>query len=357
MAQIGEKEILQALSQVMDPDLNRDIVSLGFVKNMKIEGDAVAFDVELTTPACPVKDQLKQACIDVVHELGIQNVDVNMTAQVRSSAVQGRQQVPGIRNLIAIASGKGGVGKSTVCMNLALALAKTGARVGLMDCDLYGPSVPSMVGLHQRVGANEQQRLIPHEVDGLKVMSMGFMIDRTQAVSWRGPMLHKMLLQFLFNVEWGELDYLLLDMPPGTGDVQLSITQATPLAAAVLVTTPQNVALRDVEKGMEMFRAVKVPVLGIIENMSWFKCGKCDKKHFIFGQGGGNRMSERYKVPLLSQLPLDPSVPSDLGQGRPLILREPDSDSARAFSQAAGRVVAELSRQQWAKPSPGAMEV
>ncbi len=356
---ITEKAVLEALSRVQDPDLNRDIVALGFVKNIRITKDRVAFDVELTTPACPVKEQLREQCVKEVESLGAAMVSVNMTSRVRAAPVNQRQPVPGIRNIIAIASGKGGVGKSTLCLNLALALAQSGARVGLMDCDIYGPSQPSMVGIHERVQATPEGRIAPHEAYGLKLISMGFLVDRHQAVSWRGPMLHKMLQQFLFQVEWGELDYLLLDLPPGTGDVQLSLTQSVPIAAAVLVTTPQEVALRDVVKGLEMFRTVKVPVLGIIENMSYFICGSCDKRHTLFQEGGGRRMAARYQIPLLGEIPLDGAIPSDLGKGEPLMVRAQSNPVAKAIAEVAGRVAAELSRASglWAKPGPGAMEV
>lgn len=356
---ISEAAVLEALSRVQDPDLNRDIVALGFVKNIEISGNRVTFDVELTTPACPVKERLRDQCTHEVESLGAAEVVVNMTARVRSAPVSRRQPVPGIRNILAVASGKGGVGKSTLCLNLALALAQSGARVGVMDCDIYGPSQPTMVGIHERIQANSQGRLVPHEVYGLKLISMGFLVDRHQAVSWRGPMLHKMLQQFLFQVEWGELDYLLLDLPPGTGDVQLTLTQSVPISAAVLVTTPQEVALRDAVKGLEMFRTVKVPVLGIIENMSYYLCGSCNKRHAVFQEGGGRRMAARYQIPLLGEIPLDATLPSELGKGEPVMVRAKDGGVAKAIGEVAGRMAAELSRASglWAKPEPGALEV
>ncbi len=359
MSAITEDAILKVLSRVQDPDLNQDIVSLGFVKNIEITGSSVRFDVELTTPACPVKEQLREQCLAEVRSLGVGDVSVNMTSRVRSAPVFGNQHVPGIRNLIAVASGKGGVGKSTVCINLAIALAKTGARVGVMDCDLYGPSVPSMVGMHNKAPMGGDKKLIPHEVHGLKTMSMGFLIERNQPLGWRGPMLSKMLQQFLFHVAWGELDYLLLDLPPGTGDVQLTLTQSTPLSASILVTTPQDVALRDVEKGLAMFKEAKVPVLGIVENMSYYLCGKCSKKHRPFGQGGGQKMANSQKLPLLGELPLDPKIPSELGAGEPVVVRDGDGPLGKAFQDLAGQMVAQLSRisQTWANPGPGAMEV
>jgi len=355
---ITEDAILKVLSRVQDPDLNRDIVSLDFVKNIRIENGAVSFDVELTTPACPVKDMLRDQCLNEVRSLGVKDVTVNMTSRVRSAPVYGKQLVPGIRNLIAVASGKGGVGKSTVCINLAIALAKTGARVGVMDCDLYGPSVPSLVGIHNKAPMGGDKKIIPHEVHGLKTISMGYLIERNKAVGWRGPMLSKMLQQFLFQVSWGELDYLLLDLPPGTGDVQLTLTQSTPLSAAVLVTTPQDVALRDVEKGLAMFKEANVPVLGIVENMSYYLCGKCSKKHRPFGEGGGKKIAASEKIPFLGELPLDPRIPSELGSGEPIVIRDGDGPLGTAFRELAGKMVAEFSQisQTWS-PGPGVMEV
>jgi len=359
MGKVKESAVLGALSRVMDPDLGRDIVSLGFIKNLRIERNLVRFDVQLTTPACPVKEQLKQQCIDEVKSLGVKNIEVNMTAQVRAAPTHGKQSIPGVRNIIAVASGKGGVGKSTVAMNLALALNQSGARTGLLDCDFYGPSIPSMTNIHGRAQGTADQKIVPHVFEDVKLMSMGFVVERTQALSWRGPMLHKMLGQFLFHVEWGELDYLILDLPPGTGDVQLSLAQITPLSGAVLVTTPQKVALGDVEKGMRMFQEVDIPVLGIIENMSYYRCGNCEKKHRIFGSGGAERMAKEFNIPVLGEIPLDPVIPSQLGQGAPLLSRDPGGQTGMVFRSVAGQVVAQLSKLggAWAKPGPGAMEV
>jgi len=269
-----EKKILAALSQVMDPDLNRDIVSLGFVKNMKIDGGRVAFDVELTTPACPVKDQLKaQAEAAALSVEGVESVDIKMTAQVRQAAAlpAGGQGIPGVKHLIPVASGKGGVGKSTVSVNLALALAQTGAKVGLMDLDIYGPSVPTIMGVDEapRVDGN---RIHPAEKHGVKFISMGFFLEEEKAVVWRGPMLVKMIDEFVANVEWGELDYMIIDLPPGTGDVQLSLCQKFALTGAVVVSTPQDVALKVAQKAISLFDSLKTPVLGLVENMSYYVC-------------------------------------------------------------------------------------
>ena len=355
---VGEKDILKALSNVIDPDLHRDIVSLGFIKNLKISGEKVAFDVELTTPACPVKDLLKEQCYEEVRKLGVSDIEITMTAQVRKTPTN-KKEIPGVRNIIAVASGKGGVGKSTVCINLALAAAARGARVGVLDCDFYGPSLPSLVGLHERVEADKDERLMPHRVFGIQTMSMGYLVDRTQAVVWRGPMLHKMLQQFLYGVNWGELDYLFLDLPPGTGDVQLSLTQSTPISGAVLVTTPQEVALRDVEKGIEMFQTVKIPILGVIENMSYYLCQNCQKKHYLFRKEGGLKVASEYGKPVLGEIPLNPVIHSELGKGEPVMFRVKEGPIYEAFIHAAGLTVAEVSKlgMNWAEPGANAMEV
>src|SRR4051812_32139865 len=253
--EVTEQSVLKALSNVRDPDLERDIVSLGFIKNLNIKGGNIQFDVELTTPACPVKEQLKQECENRVRELkGVTDVKINMTSNVRpGSQAAGKLELPGVRNVIAIASGKGGVGKSTVTVNLAFSLAQTGARVGLMDADVYGPSIPLMLGLNERPTTTETH-VQPLIHNGIRVMSMGFLVPDDQPVVWRGPMVHGALTQFLTQVEWGDLDYLLIDMPPGTGDAQLTISQNAPLAGVVIVTTPQAVSLADARKGLMMFQ-------------------------------------------------------------------------------------------------------
>ncbi|CAM2066387.1 Iron-sulfur cluster carrier protein [Sulfidibacter corallicola] len=357
---LERETVLKALARVIDPDLNRDIVSLGFVKNLVIKGDRAAFDVELTTPACPVKEQLKAQCEEEVKAAGASRVDVNMTARVRPTG-NAKRQIPGVRNVIAVTSGKGGVGKSTISINLALALLRRGARVGLLDCDIFGPSIPDLVGINRPVRALGDQTFAPHQAYGMNVMSMGFLLDGDQAATMRGPMLHRFVQQFLFNVAWGDLDYLVLDLPPGTGDVQLSLTQETPISAGVVVTTPQEAALRDARKGIEMFRQVNVPVLGFIENMSYYKCGKCDKEHHIFQSGGGQKLADEYGLPLLARIPLDPKINEDGGEGVPVLIREKEGDYVHAFGNLAGRVAAELGRRSlnagWAVPGPAAIEV
>jgi len=278
---------------------------------------------------------------------------------------RGKQSIPGVRHVVAVASGKGGVGKSTVAVNLALALAETGAAVGIFDCDFYGPSLPTLVGIHERARVDDQQRLMPHEVYNLKLMSLGFHVPRGEGVVWRGPMLTNSFRQLLYSTHWGNLDYLILDLPPGTGDVQQTLLDLVPVSGSVLVTTPQDVALRDVEKGLSMFRRGHTRVLGLVENMSYYLCGSCDKKHYLFGQGGPARFAAESDLPMLGAVPLDARVPSEVGLGEPVMLREPKSVAAEAFREIAARIVPlvdALSPEQrpggdWATPGADAMEV
>ncbi len=340
-----EKAILAALSQIMDPDLGRDIVALGFVKNLKIEGGKVAFDIELTTPACPVKDQFKSQAESLVLALdGVDAVDVNMTASVRQAAAQpaGPQMIPGVKHMIPVASGKGGVGKSTVSVNLALALAQTGARVGLMDLDIYGPSVPTIMGTEAKPQV-EENRILPAEKHGVKFISMGFFLDEEQAVVWRGPMLVKMIDEFIANVEWGELDYMIVDLPPGTGDVQLSLCQKIALTGAVVVSTPQDVALKVAQKAISLFNSLKTPVLGLVENMSYYACPHCGEKDYIFGTGGTKKASARLGLPFLGELPLSTKIREDSDAGAPTVAADPNSDLARAFQAIAAQMAAQVS--------------
>lgn len=346
MNELTQELILNTLKTVNDPDLGRDIVSLGFVKNIKIENGNVRFDIELTTPACPVKDQLKKECETKVKNLpGVKNVAVSMTSQVRSRPDFDTAQIlRGVRNIVAVASGKGGVGKSTVTANLALALARTGARVGLMDCDIYGPSMPLMFGLVGRQpDVTPEQKILPLTAHGIQLMSIGFLAAEKTPVIWRGPMVHQILQQFLTRVDWGELDYLLLDLPPGTGDAQLTITQTAALSGAVIVTTPQEVSLIDARKGLQMFEKVNVPVLGLIENMSYFSCPDCGKVVTIFKRGGGEKMSRELGVPLLGEIPIDPAVVETGDEGEPIVSAKPDSQTAKIYQMIASAVAAQLS--------------
>lgn len=337
------EHILEALKKVQDPDLHRDIVSLGFVKNIKIDGGNISFDVELTTPACPVKEKLKEECAREVKKLeGVQAVAVNMTSRVRAQVETAMEGLKQIKNIIAVASGKGGVGKSTVALNLALALAESGAAVGLMDADIYGPSVPTMLGIQTRprvIGKMVQ----PIVACGLKTISMGVLTGDDTPVIWRGPMIAGILQQFLAQVSWGELDYLVIDLPPGTGDAQLTLAQKAPISGAVIVTTPQEVALMDARRGLKMFQQVGVPVLGIVENMSWFVCDQCSKKHFLFREGGGRKIAQELGVGFLGEIPIDPQIPVGCDQGKPIVQTAPNSESAKAFKNLAGAVAAQLS--------------
>ena len=301
-----EQAVLNALRTVKDPDLNKDIVTLNFIKDLKIDDGNVSFAIELTTPACPVKKEMEQWARDAVMGVsGVREVQIRMTSSVsRGTAAAGKQGIPGVKNIVAVGSGKGGVGKSTVTVNLAVALAQAGASVGLLDADIYGPNIPLMMGIEGR----------PHAIDdriqtlsnyGVRVMSMGFLTSDDTPLIWRGPMLHSVIQQFLHQVDWGELDYLLIDLPPGTGDVQLSLTQTVPLMGAVIVSTPQDVALQDARKAIMMFRQVRVEILGIVENMSYFQCPKCNERTPIFSHGGGAATAAKYDVPFLGEVPLD----------------------------------------------------
>ena len=343
MPDVTEAQVLQALKQVQDPDLHRDIVSLGFVKQIKICDGKVGFDVELTTPACPVKEELKQQAHDVVAVIpGVTAVNVNMTAQTVGRAVASADVLRGVKNIIAIASGKGGVGKSTATVNLALALAATGAKVGILDADIYGPSIPGMLGTNERPQVNPEGKGIPPVAYGLKIMSVGTLLGDDAPAIWRGPIASRMLQQFIGAVDWGTLDYLLMDLPPGTGDVQLTLTQSAPINGAVIVTTPQDVALKIARKGLKMFQTVNVPILGVIENMSGFVCPNCSTVHNIFRSGGGERTARELAVPFLGRIPLDPRMVEGGDMGKPLVLLDPASPGAKAFEVVARNLAAQI---------------
>lgn len=349
MASVTPNQVLDALRAVQDPDLHRDIVALEFVKNLRIEGGAVKFDVQLTTPACPVKDDLKAQAIQAVNAIpGVTSVDVTMTAQVTRTATTGKaakstELLKDVRHVIAVASGKGGVGKSTATANLAVALAQTGAQVGVLDADIYGPSMSMMFRVQEAPVLDERQKLHPVVVNGIKIVSMAMFADDEKPVIWRGPMVSQMIQNFVHNVVWGQLDYLLIDMPPGTGDVQLTLTQSAPLSGGVIVTTPQDVSVLDAKKGLKMFQKVSVPVLGIIENMSYFICDNCEKKHYIFREGGGRRIAQSLGLPFLGEIPLEPEVAVGGDQGLPIVEKRPQSASAKAYREIAGAIAAELS--------------
>ncbi|HWQ32828.1 MAG TPA: iron-sulfur cluster carrier protein ApbC [Blastocatellia bacterium] len=346
MSEITEAVILNALRAVKDPDLHKDVVALNMIRDVKICGGIISFRFVLTTPACPVRDQLKfEAQKAVMAVPGVETVEVKMEAEVpKARGNVDKAAVEGISHIVAVSSGKGGVGKSTVAVNLAVALAQMGARVGILDTDVYGPNVPIMLGGNdQPVVRNE--RLIPPVYHGVKTMSIGLLNPGDRAVVWRGPMLHSAVQQFLRQVEWGELDYLIVDMPPGTGDVQLSMAQTVPMAGAVLVTTPQEVALGDVRKAYNMFEQLHVPVLGVVENMSYFICPNCTERHFIFGHGGGEALAARYDVPFLGTIPLSLSVREGGDLGIPIVTGAPASAQAQAFREVAQNVAAQISIQ------------
>jgi ATP-binding protein involved in chromosome partitioning len=339
-----EQAVVDALRTVKDPDLGRDIVTLNFIKDLKVEDHRARFTLELTTPACPVREKLEaDARAAVLSVRGIQAVDLNVTSRVTAgSQGTGKQAVSGVKNIIAVGSGKGGVGKTTVTVNLAAALASTGAAVGLMDADVYGPNVPLMMGTAGRPQAINN-RIQPLESYGVRIMSMGFLASDDTPLIWRGPMLHSVIQQFVRQVDWGDLDYLLVDLPPGTGDVQLTLTQTVPLMGAVVVSTPQDVALQDARKAILMFRQVRVEVLGIVENMSYFLCPACGARSDIFSHGGGAETARRYEVPFLGEVPLDIAVRQGGDSGRPIVIAEPDSAVGRAFTGIAKSVAARVS--------------
>ncbi len=337
-----------ALATVQDPDLHRDLVALGMIRDLVVDGGTARFRLVLTTAACPVKKELEAQCRAVVAAVpGIAAVEVTMDAEVPKGLDKG-DVLPGVRHLIGVGSGKGGVGKSTVAANLACALARSGARVGLMDADIYGPSVPTMMGVNEPPLV-EDKKLIPPLAHGVKLMSMGFMIGARQAVIWRGPMLQGALRQFLSDVAWGELDYLFIDLPPGTGDVQISLAQGAPMAGAVVVSTPQAVALADVRRSVAMFEKVNVPIFGIVENMSTYICPKCGHEDDIFGHGGAEQEAIETKVPFLGRIPIEPAVREAGDAGVPVVLSHPASRSAQAFVALAERVAAQVSMAAWAK--------
>ncbi len=313
---VTEQQILDALSNIIDPDFQRDIVSLGFVQDMVIEGGTVSFTIELTTPACPLSPVFQKQAIDLVGDLdGVENVNVTMTAQKRGHRQMNAEQsgLKDVKYILAVSSCKGGVGKSTVSALLAKTLAGRGAKVGLLDADIYGPSVPTLFNMHrQGVNASADQKFfLPNEVDGLKIMSFGFLMGDGPAVI-RGPMVSQYMQQLLHNVEWGELDYLIIDMPPGTGDIQLTISQAVQIDASVIVTTPHELSLTDVRKGIMMFDKVNVPVLGVVENMAYFICDGCDKRHYIFGESGGKELEERFGLETIAELPITGNLSGSL---------------------------------------------
>ena len=355
--------VLAALSQVQDPDLKRDLVSLQMIQDLVIQGSCVNFTVRLTTPACPLKAQIERECRAAVSAVpGVSQIEIKMDAQVKAHQTKGNtgsQKIPGVGQIIAVSSGKGGVGKSTVAVNLAVALHLEGARVGLMDADIYGPNLPTMMGvtdLPKMIKDPARGELfIPPSAHGVQVMSMGFLIQGDQPAVWRGPMLHSVVSQFCHQVHWGELDYLVVDMPPGTGDVQLSLAQLVPVTGAILVTTPQEVSMQDVRKAYHMFEKVRIPILGIVENMSYLDCPSCEARHFIFGQGGGRALAKKFATECLTEIPLLLKIREGGDLGKPITVEDPDSPLARQFRDLAKRVAQQVSIQEFAAEHPGGL--
>jgi ATP-binding protein involved in chromosome partitioning len=342
---LTQEQVKQALSKVMDPDLNIDVVTLGMISDIKIDGARVHFKLTLTTPACPVKEKMEQDCKDAVAKLpGVEEVTMESTASVAGmKKPSGKEIVPGIKHIIAVTSGKGGVGKSTVAVNLACSLAKLGAKVGILDADVTGPNIPIMMGVESFEPQAKDNRIVPAENHGVKCISMAFFVSQDTPLIWRGPMLDKAIKQFLRDVEWGELDYLVVDMPPGTSDAQISLVQATEVSGGIIVTTPQDVALLDGRKGLSMFQRLEVKIFGFVENMSYFQPKGSSEQYEIFGRGGGRRLAQEYNVPFLGEVPLDPEVRIGGDTGTPISISDPQSPVAQAFLDIAKQVAAQIS--------------
>jgi ATP-binding protein involved in chromosome partitioning len=337
---------LEALRKVQDPELRRDLVTLGMIKDLAVQGDTVRLKVELTTPACPLKDTIGKDVTAALQGAGFKKVELSWGAQVRSApGVAQSQLTPGVKNIILVGAGKGGVGKSTVAVNLAVSLARLGAKVGILDADIYGPSLPVLTGLNEKPTSRDGQRLDPLDAHGLKCMSIGFLIDPDQALIWRGPMVTGALIQLLRDVNWGELDYLILDLPPGTGDIPLTLAQNVRAAGVVLVSTPQDVALADVIRAKLMFDKVSIPVLGIVENMSSFVCPHCRTETQIFAHGGARTAAEKMGIRFLGEIPIDLAIREGGDKGVPVVAGHPDSPQAQAFVTVAQNVAGAVSTQ------------
>ena len=344
MSEITPKDILQALSHVDDPDLHKDIVTLGMVKDIGIDGKKVSFTVELTTPACPMKEMIERACNNAVKHFikDVEEIKINMSSRVTTKRDKS-EVLPGVKNIIAVASGKGGVGKSTVAANLAYGLSHMGAKVGILDADIYGPSIPIMMGLRGHQILSENGKMVPAEKDGIKIMSIGFMIREDQPVVWRGPMISSAFKQLANDALWGELDYLIIDLPPGTGDIHLTVAQQLPLTGVLMVTTPQDMAIADCRRAMSMFRTagVTAPILGIVENMSWFVPADApDKKYYIFGKGGADILSKEFDVPVIGHIPIFENLRSIADAGvNPFNEHNPATEQLVAITEALAQQV------------------
>lgn len=342
MANITEDMVLGALRNVREPELHKDLVTLNMIRDIKINNKDVTFTIVLTTPACPLTAQMELNSREVLKQIGVEKVQINWISEVPSDQRISDRLAVSFHNTIAISSGKGGVGKSTVAANLAVALAKMGAGVGLLDADIYGPNIPLMMGVDKLPKAGGD-KILPALAYGVRLMSMAFLMQPDQPVIWRGPMIHSAIRQFLTDVDWGQLDYLIIDLPPGTGDAQLTLAQSVPLTGAVVVTTPQEVALADALKGLKMFEKLEVDILGIVENMGPYTDPQTGQKIAFFGEGGGQRMADRLKVPYLGSVPLDPNVREGGDAGKPIVISKPDSIAAQALNQIAQKVAAGIS--------------
>jgi ATP-binding protein involved in chromosome partitioning len=345
MPNLSEEAVMAALATVQEPELGGTLVSRNMVKDLKIEGTKVSFTIELTTPACPLKDEIAARVDAALRPLGVEKVALEWGATVRRSTPTTPQLLPGVKNIVAVASGKGGVGKTTVSVNLAVALAQAGASVGLLDADITGPNIPMMIGAEGQPVASPAGKITPIEAHGVKVISIQFFLPEGQPVVWRGPLVGGAIQQFLRDVEWGELDYLVVDLPPGTSDAQLTLAQSVPITGAVLVTTPQNVSLSDVEKAMAMFRRVNVPILGVVENMAGFVCSHCGEVTDIFGRGGGERFAEEAGVTFLGAIPLDVTVRQGADVGLPAVAQREPGPAAKALDHIARTVAGKVSVQ------------
>ena len=352
MSDLTEARVLDALRTVQEPELGRDIVSLGMVRDISITIDgAVNFTIVLTTPACPLRGAIEADVEEALKAVpGVESVKVEMDAEVRAFAgPKGPQPIPGVRNIVAVASNKGGVGKTTVAVNLSVALAKTGARVGLLDADVTGPNVPLMMGFSSGFLSETGQPLVPIDRFGVKVCSLGFILPKAAAVIWRGPMIDKALRELLHQLDWGELDYLLVDLPPGTSDASLAVAQAVPLTGVIIVTTPQEVSLEDASKAVTMFTRVDAPILGVIENMSYFMCAHCGGRTEIFGHGGGRTIADELGLEFLGEIPIDMDTRAAADNGEPIVDLAPDSPAAKVFTELAEKVAARCSVAQYAE--------
>src|ERR671923_1801685 len=338
------EQVLSSLRKVVDPELHKDIVSMGMVKDLAITDGKVSFTLELTTPACPFNSDIEQDVRAAIASIGVQNLELKVTARVMEGrAISMDELIPDVKNIIAIASGKGGVGKTTIAVNLALALARSGAKVGLLDADVYGPSVPLMLGSEEEPQVLNN-KIQPPNVEGIKVISMGFFYEQSQQAGiYRGPIVSGIVKQFLTDVNWGDLDYLIIDLPPGTGDVPLTLAQTIPITGILIVTTPQEVAMNVAVKAIGMFNKLNVPIVGIVENMSYLECPHCSDQIYLFGQGGGKKISDEFQIPFIGEIPLHPRIREGSDIGKPAVVSEPESMQAHAFTKAAKMVAGRIS--------------